>query len=91
MLEDAIPGMLLGDERTLTLEGHTFRIVATEHVGCDSGRHRYRVECLTCEIQVHEATTGPLQQTRHHLRDVAEGYVDPLQTPLGTSARHTVT
>jgi hypothetical protein len=81
--EDAIPGMRVGDERSLTLDGHTFRVVATEHVGCDTGRRRYRVECLTCEIIVHEATTGPLYQARGHLRDVADGYVDLLQAPLG--------
>jgi len=81
--EDALPNMHVGDERELTLDGHTFRVVATEHVGCDTGRRRYRLECLTCEIIVHEMTTGPLWMARSHLRDVREGYVDPLQQPLG--------
>jgi hypothetical protein len=90
MLEDALPGMRTSDERTLTLGDHTFRIVATEHVGCDSGRRRYRVECLTCEIQVHGATTGPLQQARYHLRDVVDGHVDPLQLPLRDHERRDI-
>jgi hypothetical protein len=89
--EDAIPDMRVSDERSLTLDEHTFRVVATEHVGCDTGRRRYRVECLTCEVVVHEATTGPLHQARRHLRDIAEGYVDPLQAPLGTPAPRVVT
>lgn len=45
--EDAIPGMLVGDQRSMTLDEHTFRVVATQHVGCDTGRRRYRVECIT--------------------------------------------
>ena len=90
MLEDAIPGMRMGDERTLTLEDHTFRIEATKYVGCDSGRRRYRVECLTCEIQVHGATTGPLQQARYHLRDIVEGHVDSLQLPLRAHERRDI-
>lgn len=90
LFEDALPGMRAGDARSLTLEGHTFRVVATEHVGCDTGRRRYRVECLTCEIVVHGATTGPLYQARYHLRDVAEGYVDPLRVSLGEPAGHAI-
>ena len=85
--EDALPGMHVGDERSLQLDGHTFRVVATRHVGCDTGRRRYRVECLTCAIVVHEATTGPFSMARGHLRDDREGYVDPLQTPLEAPAR----
>jgi hypothetical protein len=89
--EDALPSMHVGDERALTLDEHTFRVVATEHVGCDTGRRRYRLECLTCEIVVHEATTGPLWMARSHLRDVGEGYVDPLQQPLGVRVPRVVT
>jgi hypothetical protein len=83
--------MLVGDERTLTLDEHTFRVVATKHVGCDTGRRRYRLECFTCEIVVHEATTGPLSMVRSHLCDVREGYVDPLQRPLGARVPLVVT
>lgn len=85
--EDAIPGMQVGEERSMTIGGHVFRIVATEQVGCDSGRRRYRVECHTCELVVHEATTGPHHMARGHLRDVEEGYVDPLQAPLAAGRK----
>ncbi len=80
--EDAIPGMRVGDLLLRTIGGHLFRITATEHAGFDTGRRRYRVECLTCKTVVHPATTGPLHQTRYHLRDVADGYLEPLWGPL---------
>ncbi len=38
---DAIPGMRPGDERSLTEDGHTFRITAIGELGCDTGRRRY--------------------------------------------------
>jgi ribosomal protein S27E len=41
----------------------------TGEVGCDTGRPRYRVACLTCGIVIHEATTGPMQRLEQHLRD----------------------
>jgi hypothetical protein len=89
--EDALPSMHIGDERVLTLDEHTFRVEATAHVGCDTGRRRYRLECLTCEIVVHEMTTGPLSAIQSHLRDVREGYVDPLRQPLGARVPRVVT
>ena len=69
---DAIPGMLLGETRSVTAGGHTFAITALAQFGCDSGRRRYRVECTTCELEVHEATTGPMQNVSYHLREVAK-------------------
>lgn len=68
--EDAIPNMRPGDERTLTEDGHTFRIRATSELGCDTGRRRYRVECVTCSVLVHEATTGPQCMAEYHVREV---------------------
>ena len=67
--EDAIPDMQSGDERTFTDGGHVFRVTATKHLGCDSGRRRYRVECVTCNAVEHEATTGPQSMMRYHVRD----------------------
>jgi len=43
---------LVGEKRSVTIGGHMFCILATEQVGCDSGRRRYRVECHTCELVV---------------------------------------
>ena len=79
--------MLVGEKRSVTIGGHVFCILATEQVGCDSGRRRYRVECHTCELVVHEATTGPHHMARGHLRDVEEGYVDSLQAPLAAERK----
>lgn len=66
--QDAIPGMKPGDERVVTESGHTFRITATSELGCDTGRRRYRVECVTCTVVVHEATTGPIWNVKFHVR-----------------------
>lgn len=73
IFEDEIPGMKPGDERNVTQDGHVFRIVATRELGCDTGRRRYRVECLTCEALVHEATTSPSCQIESHFRDERDG------------------
>lgn len=72
LLEDALPGMRPGDSRSITEDGHTFRVTATGQTGCDTGRRRYRVECLTCQVEVHESTTGPMQQIGYHLRNKDE-------------------
>jgi hypothetical protein len=78
LFEDALPGMKVGESRDFLRidefgEAHHFRIAATDELGCDSGRRRYRVECLSCRSVVHEATTGPMWMMRGHLRDVADG------------------
>lgn len=62
----------VGESRDFMLDGHQLRVTATREVGCDSGRRRYRVECLTCNEVVHDATTGPRWNLERHLRDVAE-------------------
>ena len=70
---DAMPELLtVGEFRDFMLDGHQLRVTATSEVGCDSGRRRYRVECLTCNEVVHEATTGPRERLAFHLRDVVE-------------------
>jgi hypothetical protein len=66
---DDLPGMKPGDERTLTEDGHTFKITATDQLGCDTGRRRYRVDCVTCNEVVHEATTGPRWNVGFHVRE----------------------
>lgn len=71
--EDAIPGMKPGDSVLRASEDHLFKITATNEVGCDSGRRRYRVECQTCRVLVHEATTGPQHMMRYHVRDAEDG------------------
>jgi len=45
---------------------HNMRITATGGEGFNTGRPRYRVECLTCRLVVHEATTGPVSRVTSH-------------------------
>ena len=42
-----------------------------------SGRMRYRVECLRCQVVVHEATTGPLTRLKEHWEGIP-GYERPM-------------
>lgn len=51
------------------LQGHHFRVTPIDKRGVDTGRRRYLVECLTCEEEIHEATTGPAGMCRQHLED----------------------
>ena len=70
---DDIPDMRPGDERALTEDGHTFRITVTPQLGRNTGRRRYRVECVTCNAVVHEATTGPRWNVGFHVREAWKG------------------
>ncbi len=51
------------------VDGCTLRISPTDQRGCDSGRIRYRVECLSCGTLVHEGSTSAPAQVNAHLRD----------------------
>lgn len=57
---------------------HDIRITPTTLFGVDSGRRRYRVECHTCQVVVHEATTGPDIRVKEHLEGV-KGYERPME------------
>lgn len=61
-----------GQSRDYAEGGHHFRVTATGKLGVDTGRRRYRVECLSCGEIVHEATTGAHANIRYHLRDAAD-------------------
>lgn len=67
--QDAIPGMKPGDRREFAEHGHAIRITATRELGRDTGRRRYRVECISCTTVIHEATTGPIQNVEFHIRE----------------------
>ncbi|MCP4549528.1 MAG: hypothetical protein GY835_23985 [bacterium] len=43
-----------------------YQFTATTEIGMDSGRRRYRVVCLECGDELHEATTGPMAHTHQH-------------------------
>jgi hypothetical protein len=72
IFEDDIDGLRPGESRDYAIDGHHQRVTATGQVGCDTGRRRYRVECLTCDEVVHEATTGAHENMRRHVRFAAE-------------------
>ncbi len=65
---DALPDLAPGDSRKLWLLDHELRITATKETGSHTGRRRYRVECLTCKEEVHDATTGPMSLVRQHTK-----------------------
>jgi hypothetical protein len=73
IFEDAMPELREGESRDFAIEDHHMRVTATNELGCDTGRRRYRVECLSCGEVVHAATTGPQWNMKHHLRDAADG------------------
>jgi hypothetical protein len=66
--DDDVPELREGQSCDYAIEGHHLRVTATSALGCDSGRRRYRVECLTCDEVVHEATTGAHWNMRHHVK-----------------------
>lgn len=47
-----------------------FRVTPTLEVGFHTGRRRYKVECVTCEVMLHEATTGPSERIEQHMREL---------------------
>lgn len=71
VFEDDVSGLRRGESRDFAIDGHHFRVTATADLGCDTGRRRYRVECLSCQEVVHEATTGAHWNMGYHVRDVA--------------------
>lgn len=64
-LDKLPPGGVLRRE----IDGHLFTFIATNQGGLHSGRRRYCVVCSTCEKLAHEATTGPIENARRHVRE----------------------
>ncbi len=64
-----------GDPLTIVeTEGHTFHVTRTKHIGCSTGRFRYRVRCVTCGNLLHHATTGPGSMMESHVEDPERRY-----------------
>lgn len=61
-----------GQTRRERFAGHMLTYTALAETGIHSGRRRFRVFCETCNVEVHEATTGPQHQADSHLRDVED-------------------
>jgi hypothetical protein len=58
-----------GKDTSFTIrDGHIFASTPTGDFGIDSGRPRFKVECLTCKACLHENTTGPSARIESHLR-----------------------
>lgn len=72
MTRDAYPSMCVGDQRSDARGDHLFVVTATDELGCDTGRRRYRVVCRSCRVVVHPATTGPRWNMDSHEREVTE-------------------
>lgn len=53
---------------TVVVRNHEFRVAPTGDSAMNTGRMRYRVECLTCDELVHEGSTSATAQIRFHLR-----------------------
>ncbi|KKM69511.1 hypothetical protein LCGC14_1450130 [marine sediment metagenome] len=51
------------------LAGATMRVSATDAIAPSTLRTRYRVECLTCDELIHEATTSATIRCEQHLKD----------------------
>jgi len=69
VFEDDLPELRGGESRDYVKDGHHLRVTGTDTFGVDTGRRRYRVECLSCGELVHEATTGPRWNVEVHLRE----------------------
>ena len=67
IFEDDVPDLRAGESRDFAVEGHHMRVTGTSALGCDTGRRRYRVECLTCGELLHEATTGAYANMERHI------------------------
>lgn len=51
------------------LAGVRYVVTPTKDKGIHTGRTRFKVECLTCPVLIHEATTGPSVRVRDHHRE----------------------
>jgi len=63
-----------GDKPTqIDIGGVRFLVHPTGDEGCDTGRHRYKVQCLECTKILHENTTGPSTRILAHMREAHPG------------------
>src|SRR5262249_28733735 len=59
-------------EATDVVLRHAYRVTPTDEMAINTGRRRFRVECLTCEETLHEATTGTSSRILAHEEQFAE-------------------
>ena len=79
------------DDVDFDVAGHHFRVSQTGETGINSGRRRYRVECLECRA-FSKATTGPTANIRAHLRETHDfrGELQHLPYSVAKSNAHVV-
>jgi hypothetical protein len=51
-------------------EGHRFVVANSGTIGVDTGRTRWRVECVTCTKEIHPGSTSATAQVSRHLLEV---------------------
>jgi hypothetical protein len=47
----------------------TFVVAPTDERGRDTGRTRYKVDCVECDRVLHSATTGPSSHVEGHMKE----------------------
>ena len=51
------------------VNGVLLHVAPTSHMGINTMRRRFLVRCLTCQVTIHEATTGATPRCESHLRE----------------------
>ena len=58
-----------GQTATFEIDGVSYTVAYNGEQGIDTGRDRFIVECNTCEVLLHENTTGPRHYIEEHHRE----------------------
>lgn len=66
IVESNIAALSKGQQLRVDVGEHHNLVMLTNEEGIHSGRPRYLVVCVTCEVLLHEATTGPVERMDHH-------------------------
>ncbi len=60
-----------GAQTRVAIKGHMIVLTSVMGTGFHTGRHRFCIACSTCEVLLHEATTGPGPNIERHLREAS--------------------
>ena len=71
------PASVYGDdgpakEVTFEIRGHRMRVAPCSALAPNTLRTRFHVECLSCDVLVHHATTGASRRVKDHLRETGD-------------------
>ena len=56
-------------EELFTINNIGFIVAPTNDAGRDTGRRRYKVDCVDCDYILHPSTTGPSSHVAGHMRE----------------------